>query len=130
MKAPRLYNCLCDETRLRILNLLLEGPLCVCHFSAVLGVPQPKVSRHLKILKQGGALETERCYNWTICRLPENPGPLLQANLECLQDLRSEERQFRADLQKRKRVVAALRTCGDDTLPEPIRSLSEARGVQ
>jgi len=31
MKLIKIYKCFCDETRLRILNLLLRSPLCVCH---------------------------------------------------------------------------------------------------
>lgn len=61
MESIQVYKCLCDETRLRILNLLLEGPLCVCHLAAILGLEQPKISRHLKALKDAGAVETERC---------------------------------------------------------------------
>jgi DNA-binding transcriptional ArsR family regulator len=126
MKSIKVYQCLCDETRLRILNLLMDGPLCVCHLSTILGVPQPKVSRHLKALRDGKALQTQRCHNWTICRLPETPSPLLEANLKCLQDLRQEEWIFQEDLKKRERTVASLQkdTCID--LPEAIRSLAIA----
>ena len=125
MRAIQAYQCFCDETRLRILNLLLEGPLCVCHLTAILGVPQPKVSRHLKALRDGGALETERCYNWTICRLPTTPSPLLEANLKCLQDLRTEEPRFKADLEARKRTVERIIKNPGDILPAQIRSLAK-----
>jgi ArsR family transcriptional regulator, arsenate/arsenite/antimonite-responsive transcriptional repressor len=47
VKLVQIYQCLCDETRLRLLHLLLQGPLCVFHFQAVLGEPQAKISRHL-----------------------------------------------------------------------------------
>ncbi len=111
------YQCLCDATRLRILNLLLEGPLCVCHVSAILDESQPNVSRHLKVLKQGGAVHTERHYNWTVCTLPARPAPWLKANLRCLQDQRAGEKQLRDDLKKRARVLKQI-TCGpEDTLP-------------
>ncbi len=125
MQAIQAYQCFCDETRLRILNLLLEGPLCVCHLTAIIGVPQPKVSRHLKVLRDGGALETERCYNWTICRLPASPSPLLEANLKCLQDLRAEEPVFKTDLEARKRTVERILSDPCDDLPSQIRSLAK-----
>lgn len=124
MKFVKVYQCLCDETRLRILNLLLAGPMCVCHFSEVLGVPQPKVSRHLKALRDAGALETERCYNWTICRLPETPGTLLETNLKCLQDLRSEDPVFRKDLKKREALLKRL-TAKADEMPKAMHCLIE-----
>ncbi|TVR52567.1 MAG: transcriptional regulator [Puniceicoccaceae bacterium] len=122
MNATKVYRCLCDETRLRILNLLLEGPLCVCHLSSILGLEQPKISRHLKALKESGAVETERCYNWTICRIPENPSALLETNLKCLQDLRSEERAFAADLRKRRQSIRGMVGACED-LPRQIRDL-------
>nr|HXK57067.1 metalloregulator ArsR/SmtB family transcription factor [Gammaproteobacteria bacterium] len=50
----RLFKALSDETRLRILCLLLEGELCVCDIMAVLQLPQSTVSRHLAYLKNAG----------------------------------------------------------------------------
>ena len=40
MNLVQMYRCLCDETRLRILHLLKQGPLCVCHFQDILQLPQ------------------------------------------------------------------------------------------
>lgn len=124
MKSIQVYQCLCDETRLRILNLLLAGPMCVCHFSEVLGVPQPKISRHLKALREAGALESKRCYNWTICSLPKTPSSVLEVNLKCLQDLRSEEPLFKQDLQRREVLISRL-TAQVDDLPGQMRCLIE-----
>jgi len=126
MKIKKIYRCLCDETRLRILNLLLEGPLCVCHLAEILELSQPKVSRHLKALREAGALETERCYNWTICRIPAERNRLLEANLKCLQDLRREEPQFTLDLEQRARMLDTMVPARGEALPERIRSLAES----
>ena len=52
MKLLRIYDCLCDATRLRILNLLGRRALCVCHFEAVLRLPQARISRHLAYLRR------------------------------------------------------------------------------
>ena len=54
MKLLQIYRCFCDETRLRILHLLTQGPLCVCHFQNILQVPQVAVSKHLAYLRAGG----------------------------------------------------------------------------
>ena len=126
MDLIKVYQCLCDATRLRILNLLLEGPLCVCHLVEVLGLEQPKVSRHLKALRGAGAVEATRCYNWTIYRLADAPNALLEANLKCLQDLRGEERQFGEDLRRRERIIAQIQSAACVDLPEAIRCI--ARG--
>ena len=50
----RIYRCLCDETRLRVLHLLQQGPLCVCHFQDILQLPQVAVSKHLACLRDCG----------------------------------------------------------------------------
>ena len=47
VKLTDIYECFCDATRLRILRVLAQGPLCVCHFQAVLREPQVKISKHL-----------------------------------------------------------------------------------
>jgi len=49
-----------DETRVRILLLLMQGELCVCQIKEVLGVSQPLASRHLSVLKHAGLLEARR----------------------------------------------------------------------
>ncbi|WP_232766447.1 ArsR/SmtB family transcription factor [Geminisphaera colitermitum] len=100
MQLVKIYECLCDRTRLRILHLLLEGPLCVCHFQEVLREPQVKISKHLGYLKRNGMVEAERCANMMIYRLPGKRSAQLDANLACLQDCVSEERIFREDARR------------------------------
>ncbi|MFA5263872.1 MAG: metalloregulator ArsR/SmtB family transcription factor [Opitutaceae bacterium] len=99
-----IYQCLCDRTRLRILHLLLEGPLCVCHFQEILREPQVKISKHLGYLKRNGMVEAERCTNMMIYRLSAKRSAQLKANLACLQDCVSEERVFREDAARLKKV--------------------------
>jgi len=84
MDLVRIHQCLCDRTRLRILNLLLQGPLCVCHFQEVLREPQVKVSKHLAYLRRSGLVEAERRGHWMIYRLPRRPAAALRDNLACL----------------------------------------------
>ena len=50
----QLFKGLADQTRLRILNLLIHGELCVCDIQYVLESSQPNVSRHLIYLKNSG----------------------------------------------------------------------------
>lgn len=105
----RIYSCLCDRTRLRLLHLLLQGgPLCVCHFEEILREPQVKISKHLAYLKSHGLVEAERCGNWMIYRLPAQRSPQLEANLACLQDCAQEERIFRDDAARLARVRAGF----------------------
>jgi ArsR family transcriptional regulator len=56
----RVFKALADPTRLRILNLLMEAPLCVCELGQVLQLPQPLISRHLAYLKNVGLVQDQR----------------------------------------------------------------------
>ncbi len=100
MSLVQIYQCLCDPTRLRILHLLAQGPLCVCHFQAVLGEPQVKISKHLGYLKARGMVEARREANWMVYSLPSRPSRELKANLACLQDCAGEDPIFRRDAEQ------------------------------
>ncbi len=58
-----------DRTRLRILNLLTTGELCVCDLVSVLGVPQPTASRHLAYLRKVGLVTARKEGVWCYYRL-------------------------------------------------------------
>jgi len=61
MTSPaRLFSALSDRTRLRIVNLLARGSLCVCDIQRILGQPQSSVSRHLALLKSAGLVRDRR----------------------------------------------------------------------
>src|SRR5215218_6647712 len=64
--TARLFKALADPHRVRILNLLATSPdpVCVCEFTAPLGLSQPTVSHHLKKLVQAGLLEREQRGTW------------------------------------------------------------------
>lgn len=102
-----IYKCLCDETRLRILNLLAVSPLCVCHLQAVLGKSQVLVSQHLAYLRERGMVTARRHRNWMIYALPVDRPPALEANLQCLQDAGQTEAIFRKDRAKLKKMMGA-----------------------
>src|SRR5437762_129820 len=104
----QIYECLCDETRLRLLNILAQGPLCVCHFQAILEQPQVKISKHLGYLKARGLVASERQGNWMIYELPSKPSRELRANLACLQDCAQENPVFQRDLARLKKLAPKL----------------------
>ena len=106
MDLIQIYECFCDQTRLRILNLLLQGPLCVCHFQEILDEPQVKISKHLLYLRARGMVEVERCGNWMIYALPVKRAPELEANLKCLQDCVQTHSVFARDLKALTKLQA------------------------
>jgi len=108
----QIYECLCDRTRLRLLNVLGVGPLCVCHFQEILGEPQVKISKHLAYLRQRGLVQAKRTGNWMVYALPARPSRELEANLACLQDCAREEPVFRRDLARRKKMSPRLKATG------------------
>lgn len=108
MRLIEIYQCLCDETRLRILHLLTQGPLCVCHFQSILDVPQTRVSQHLSYLRKRGLVESTRRGTWMIYSLPARPTPELKKHLRCLQDCVLSEKLFRDDLKKLRRTNLGL----------------------
>jgi len=66
-----------DPARLRLLSLIQSQPggeACVCHLTAPLGLSQPTVSHHLKVLLQAGLVEREQRGSWAYFRIV--PGQL------------------------------------------------------
>ncbi|MBI5381148.1 MAG: helix-turn-helix transcriptional regulator [Opitutae bacterium] len=112
MELVRIYECLCDRTRLRLLHLLLQGPLCVCHLQGLLDEPQVKISKHLAYLRTRGLVTTTRDGNRIIYALPAKRSPELAANLACLQDCAAEEAVFRRDARRLAALQARLRDSG------------------
>jgi ArsR family transcriptional regulator len=63
-KTVRTLKALSDATRLRIVLALSAKPCCVCELSAALELPQPTVSRCLRILRDAGVVVTARSGRW------------------------------------------------------------------
>lgn len=70
LTAVQLFKSLSDETRLRLVLLLREkGELCVCELTSLLKETQPKISRHLALLRENGLLLDRREGKWIFYRL-------------------------------------------------------------
>jgi ArsR family transcriptional regulator len=68
-QAELLFKALADRTRLRLLNLMAAGEVCVCFFVEVLGESQPKISRHLAYLRRAGVVASRREGKWMHYRI-------------------------------------------------------------
>ena len=64
-----LLRALAEPVRWRIVEALASEELCVCHLAADLGIDQPSVSHHLRVLRDTGLVEGERYRYWTYYRL-------------------------------------------------------------
>ena len=72
MDSKALFDLLADATRRRILALLVgHGELCVCELMAALDEIQPKISRHLALMKDAGLVIARREGTWMHYRLAE-----------------------------------------------------------
>lgn len=71
----KFFYALSDETRLKIVRILLDCPeVCVCQFQNIFNTSQPKVSFHLRVLKETGIIKSVKVGKWTyysLDRLPE-----------------------------------------------------------
>lgn len=86
-----LFKTLSDETRLSIVMLLREsGELCVCDICAAMGESQPKISRHMAILREYGLVSDRREGKWVHYRLsPHMPAwaaTIIDDTWNCLRD--------------------------------------------
>lgn len=81
-----IFRALSDHTRLRILNLLRPGELCVCDLVNVLDVPQPTASRHLAYLRRAGLVAARKEGLWHFYRLVDAPSAFHRKLLDCLSE--------------------------------------------
>ncbi len=106
--AHDVFAALGERVRLRLACCLLAAPdgLCVCELVDALGVSQPNVSRHLKLLKAAGLVAERREGRWMYYRPREHPllaglRPCLQT-VCCCEDVQEDLRRLRARLKLRR----------------------------
>ena len=89
----QLFGLLSDETRLRCLLLLqVKKELCVCELTSALRCSQPKISRHLSMLRTAGIILDERRGQWVYYRLNSGlPKWILKILRASLSDLKIAE---------------------------------------
>lgn len=94
------FAALADRTRLRLLNLMRGGEVCVCFFAETLGTNNPKISRHLAYLKRAGLVVGRRDGKWIHYRISEpadtKAAAIFNATLNALED----DGQMQIDLHK------------------------------
>ncbi len=100
MEIVSLHKCLSDPTRLRIVHLLLRGPLCVCELQEALDEPQVKMSKHIGYMRRQGLLKVERKANWNFYRISPNLSESALASLEAIRAGYTKDPQLSQDLKK------------------------------
>ncbi len=87
MDQADFFKCLSDPTRLDILKIILERQnVCVCEITEILQLSQPKISRHLALLRNLSILLDERKGQWVYYRLNPDLPEWVNAVLNVLND--------------------------------------------
>lgn len=102
-----MFRAFSDPIRLRILNLLQAGELCVCDLVDVLQLPQPTISRHLSYLRRAGLVTARRERSWNFYALAKARstfhGKLLDCLASCFRDVPEMTRDAKRVRQNQKR---------------------------
>jgi len=109
-----LFQALGDRTRLRLLNLLAAGEICVCYFIDVLDDPQPKISRHLAYLRRAGLASARRDGKWMHYSLARPASPAVARVLDATLEELANDKQMQRDRAQLERACCAVR------LPAPL----------
>ncbi len=100
MQLTQLTKILSDETRLRILMLLTQGEeLCVCQLTAVLKLSQPKISRHLAIMREAKLLQDRKAGLWVYYRLNNDIPDWVLKVFKSLHETALSQQPFQTDYQ-------------------------------
>jgi len=94
-----------EMTRLRILNLLRQGSICVCDLQAVLALPQPTVSRHLAALRHAGLVRDFREGTRVLYSLAPATSATLKAFFDFLEQVTPGQDELKKDLKAMERAI-------------------------
>jgi len=100
------FKAFADPVRLRLLSLLADGEVCVCHLHEALELPQSTVSRHLAYLRKRGLVVGRKEGLWVHYRLAKPAGELHRLLVDCLGACSKESEALTLDRQRLDR-----RTC-------------------
>jgi ArsR family transcriptional regulator, arsenate/arsenite/antimonite-responsive transcriptional repressor len=106
--AELFFAALADRTRLRLLNLMRDGEVCVCFFATALGTNNPKISRHLSYLKRASLVTGRRDGKWMHYRLNEPSDKFASELLTAAMRMLQNDPQMKADRRKLADVCCML----------------------
>ena len=97
------FSALADKTRLRLLNLLRDGEVCVCFFAGTLDTNNPKISRHLAYLKRASLVTARRDGKWMHYTLQTPTDPKAREVFDATMEMLADDATMKKD---RERLVA------------------------
>jgi ArsR family transcriptional regulator, arsenate/arsenite/antimonite-responsive transcriptional repressor len=90
-KLVRAFSALADETRIRILKVLLERDCCVCEVMQALDISQTRASRNLSILENAGFVSSSREGSWVVYFINKHINDCVNSLLQILNTCTEEE---------------------------------------
>ena len=110
-----LFQALGDRTRIRLLNLMAAGEVCVCFFVETLGETQTKVSRHLAYLRRSGLVVARRDGKWMHYKLERPASPAAAAIFDAVIAT------FETDRELQRDRAMFLKACCSTRLPDILK---------
>ncbi|MBI2860793.1 MAG: winged helix-turn-helix transcriptional regulator [Chloroflexi bacterium] len=107
-------KALSDETRLRMMKLLLERGCCVCEVMQALEISQSRASRNLGILQNAGFLKARRDRLWTVYYIDWGAAGHAPHLARLLQQLPIDDETLRADRERLKRSSPSGPGCREE----------------
>ncbi len=105
--AELFFAAFADNTRLRLLNLMRDGEVCVCFFAEALGTNNPKISRHLSYLKRAGLVSGRREGKWIHYSIQKPTDQPAKAVLDAVMDMFGGDRQMQDDRKRMEEICCA-----------------------
>ena len=104
------FAALADKTRLRLLNLMRNGEVCVCFFAETLETNNPKISRHLSYLKRAGLVTARRDGKWMHYRISEPTNKAAAEVFNATMKMLENDPEMKMDLRQLDSVCCAMPT--------------------
>ncbi len=110
------FKALSDETRLRILNIVVQQECCVCEVMQALEISQSRASRNLKILEDAGFLKSRRVGAWVYYSLRDAPFDDFAGALAKMTGVLSKkDALFQNDREQLKKAIRLGDACAEKT---------------
>lgn len=128
----RVMKALSDPNRVKVVKVLQQRDMCVCEIQEALGLSQPTVSKHLKILEDAGIVQSKKDGLWVCYSLSGGGSPYASSLLGNLKHWIEDDPEIKAlreyipgiqrDLVRRKQVLSAERQRKSDIAAEEAAS--------
>lgn len=122
-----MFQAFCHRLRLRILHLLHAGEICVGNIVEILQAPQPKVSRHLAVLKKARLVTVRREGQWIHYSLAAVQSTFHEKLLECAANCFHEVTEIRGDKERLEAMRSLDKGCCSLSRKAPRRRSHECQ---